>query len=131
MHLFKFPILVLTFVYVFVATDSLSQGMGKMDNPAYKAYFDSLRQMDYNYKLPIFGKGAYKRGYDIPYAWGVGAVYFTQTQEIAIDQVAIGFNGSELVDISNIIQFGPTIATTNAYTVRPRANAFKDLKLFL
>lgn len=112
-------ILFLLLIFFVGITTGRSQGMGKMDNPAYQAYFDSLKQMDYKYPLPILGKGAYKKGYDLPLAWGLSGVYFTQTQEITIDKISIGFNGSELIDISNIIKFGPTIATTNAYTIRP------------
>ncbi|WP_225444083.1 hypothetical protein [Echinicola arenosa] len=99
--------------------DAFSQGVGKSNNPAYKPYFDSLKKMDYPYALPILGKQAYKRGYDISYAYGISGVYFTQTQEISIESTSIGINGSEQVDLSNVIDFGPTIATTNAYTVRP------------
>lgn len=96
-----------------------SQGAQKVFNDTYDAYFDSLKQMDYAYALPILGKGAYKKGYDLPYAYGLSAIYFTQTQEININNTLIGFNGSEQVDVSDFIGFGPTIATTNAYTVRP------------
>lgn len=95
------------------------QGAQKVFNEEHDAYFDSLKNSEYPYSLPILGKGAYKRGYDLPYAYGLSAIYFTQTQEININQTLIGFNGSELVDVSNIIGFGPTIATTNALTVRP------------
>ncbi|ETN94195.1 hypothetical protein [Zhouia amylolytica] len=107
-----------------------AQGYGKSDNPAYKAYYDSIQQMEYDYTFPILGKQAYKRGYDIPFPWGVSAIYFTQKQEINITQTAIGFNGSNKVDISNFINFGPTIATTNAYTVRPDLWIFPFLNIY-
>jgi hypothetical protein len=75
--------------------------------------------MDYAYTFPLLGKQAYKRGYDLPLAWGASLIYFTQTQEININQTSVGFNGSEMVDVSNFINFAPTIAITNAYTFRP------------
>lgn len=120
----------ITIILFFVGFRAHSQGMGKMDNPAYQAYFDSLKTMDYKYPLPILGKSAYKKGYDLPLAWGFSGVYFTQTQQISIDRTLIGFNGSELVDVSNIIKFGPTIATTNAYTVRPDVWIFPFFNLY-
>ncbi|MFD2892189.1 hypothetical protein ACFS5J_09215 [Flavobacterium chuncheonense] len=98
---------------------SNAQGYGKSNNPAYQAYYDSIKTMDYNHTFPILGKKAYKRGYDVPYPWGISAVFFTQKQEINIKRTSIGFNGGDKVDLSNYINFGPTIATTNAYTVRP------------
>jgi hypothetical protein len=97
----------------------MGQGAQKIFNPIYEDYFDSLRKMDYPYTFPILGKKASKAGYDLPFAYGISGIFFTQRQEISIDQTLIGFNGSELVDVSNFIRFGPTIATTNAYTVRP------------
>ncbi|WP_026956837.1 hypothetical protein [Algoriphagus vanfongensis] len=98
---------------------SFGQGAQKVFNPIYQDYFDSLKQMDYPYALPILGKKASKAGYDLPYAWGASFIYFTQRQEITINSTMVGFGGSEMVDVSQFIKFGPTIATTNAYTVRP------------
>jgi hypothetical protein len=118
-------------VLVLVSVQSAhSQGMGKISNPAYQQYYDSLKQMDYNYPLPLLGKQAYKRGYDLPYAWGISGIYFTQRQEILIERTLIGFNGGPQVDVSDIIQFGPTIATTHAYTVRPDVWILPFLNLY-
>lgn len=104
---------------LFCSVAGFGQGMGMSDNPIYKPYYDSLKQMNYPYKLPILGKQAYKRGYDIQYAYGISGIYFTQRQDIDIQSIQIGFNGSQMVDLSNFIKFGPTVANTNAYTVRP------------
>ena len=112
-------IIVLLFCSFGNFSNTYGQGAQKVFNPVHDAYFDSLKNMDYNYTFPILGKGAAKRGYDLPYAWGVSAIYFTQKQEININSTSIGFNSSEMVDVSSLIKFGPTIATTNAYTVRP------------
>ena len=109
----------LMFLSLLVCVKGTSQGMGAADNPAYKVYFDSLKQMEYPYTFPLLGKKAYRRGYDLQYAWGISPVYFTQRQEIDITSIRIGINGSDMVDLSEFIVFGPTIASTNAYTVRP------------
>jgi hypothetical protein len=98
---------------------SNGQGYGKSSNPVYQAYYDSIKTMDYNHTFPILGKKAYKKGYDVPYPWGVSTVFFTQKQEINITRTSIGFNGGEKVDLSDYVNFGPTIGTTYAYTVRP------------
>ncbi len=111
-------IVALTIVLI-CPTQIFAQGAQKISNEIHDAYFDSLKNMDYPYTFPILGKGAAKRGYDLPYAWGVSGIYFTQKQEININSTSIGFNSSEMVDVSSLIKFGPTIATTNAYTVRP------------
>ncbi|WP_224489232.1 hypothetical protein [Robertkochia flava] len=106
--------------FLFLYTISLSaQGVLKFDNEAYQEYRDSITRMQYNYTFPIWGDKAYERGYDIPYPWGASFVFFTQRQEISIDRILLGINGGELVDFSDYIVFGPTIATTYAYTFRP------------
>ncbi|GMQ26747.1 hypothetical protein Aoki45_34300 [Algoriphagus sp. oki45] len=118
------PIPWINFLLIFIfssllSTHSKGQGAQKVFNPIYEDYFDSLRQMDYPYVFPILGAKAAKAGYDLPFAYGISGIYFTQRQEISIDQILIGFNDSEMADLSSLIKFGPTIATTNAYTVRP------------
>lgn len=120
MNWFKISSIILIFAVLWNAPESLrAQGITKSDNPYYKPYFDSLKNMDYPYALPILGKQAYKRGYDLPYAYGVSGIYFTQTQEIVIQSILLGFNGGQMADFSQLINFGPTIAATNAYTFRP------------
>ncbi len=110
----------LQFIFWLLAGQALhAQYAEKIINPFHDRYYDSLKKMDYPYTFPILGKGAYKRGYDIPFPWGISAVYFTQRQQIAITSTQIGVNGSEKVDLSDFIKFGPVIAQTNAYTVRP------------
>ncbi|MEP0710730.1 MAG: hypothetical protein ABJC55_02295, partial [Algoriphagus sp.] len=106
-------------ISIFSASKSYAQGAQKIFNPLYEEYFDSLKNMDYPYIFPILGAGAAKKGYDLPYAWGASAIYFTQQQQILIESTSVGFGGSDLVDISQFINFGPTIATTNAYSFRP------------
>jgi hypothetical protein len=86
--------------------------------------------MDYPYTLPFLGKGAYKRGYDLPHAYGLSVIYFTQTQEIDITSTQIGINGGPQADFGNFIEFGPTIATTNAVTFRPDIWVLPFLNLY-
>ncbi|MDN3204795.1 hypothetical protein [Algoriphagus sediminis] len=111
----------LFFILLLFTFQSICSGQGgqKVFNETHNRYFDSLKKADYPYALPILGKGAYKRGYDLPYAYGLSAIYFTQRQEINITSTQVGLNGGELIDVSQLIRFGPTIATTNAVTIRP------------
>lgn len=122
----------LFYLLLFVSSCSMAfaQGVNRNKNPAYTAYFDSLQTMNYDRTFPIFGAGAYERGFDIQKAFGASFVYFTQTQEITISQTSIGFNGGQMVDMSNFIEFGPTIATTHAYTFRPDVWVFPFLNVY-
>src|SRR5215218_1722115 len=88
-------------------------------NPFHQAYHDSLKKMNYPYTFPIWGKKAYKKGFDVPYPWGIGANYFWVKQEVKIDNIAVGLNDKAPVDFTDVIKFGKINATANAYTVRP------------
>jgi hypothetical protein len=114
----------------FSSNQAKAQGAQKVFNDIHDEYFDSLKKMDYPYTLPFLGKGAYQRGYDLPHAWGLSVIYFTQTQEINITNTQIGFNGSSQADFSDFIQFGPTIATTNAVSFRPDMWVFPFLNVY-
>lgn len=127
----NYPSLILYFIILSLTIENgYGQGAQKVFNETHDAYFDSLRNYDYPFALPFLGKGAYKQGYDLPYAYGLSAIYFTQTQQINITQISVGFNGSEQIDFSNVIGFGPTIATTHAYTVRPDIWVLPFLNLY-
>ncbi|GGZ16171.1 hypothetical protein GCM10007049_05550 [Echinicola pacifica] len=121
---------VVALAIVLLPLHSMGQGKDRSDIPAYKPYYDSLKSMDYPFTLPIWGKQAYKRGYDIPLAYGLSAIYFTQRQEILMEKILLGFNGSPQADFSDFIQFGPTIGTTNAYTFRPDIWVMPFLNLY-
>lgn len=106
-------------VFLTLPNKLIAQGAQKIFNPIYEEYFDSLKNSNYPYTFPVLGKKAYAAGYDLPYAWGASAIYFTQRQEITISKTLIGFNGGEQVDLSEFIRFGPVIANSNAFTMRP------------
>jgi hypothetical protein len=99
-------------------------------NPFHKAYRDSLKAMNYPYTFPIFGKKAYKKGFDVPYPWGGGVNYFWAKQEITISHLAVGFNDRPPVDLSNVVTFGKTTSTANAYTIRPDLFVFPFLSIY-
>ncbi|MGC3947790.1 MAG: hypothetical protein QM762_25340 [Chryseolinea sp.] len=94
-------------------------GANKVVNPFHEAYHDSLKSMNYNRTFPLLGKKAYKKGFDIPYPWGVGLAYFALHQRILIKSTNISFNGGAPIDLSGIIEFGDVQNVTNTYSVRP------------
>jgi hypothetical protein len=126
----RIRITILLLIISFSASKVVAQGAQKVFNDYHDQYFDSLKKMDYPYVFPILGKGAYSRGYDLPHAYGLSVIYFTQTQEINITETKIGINGSPQADFSQLIQFGPTIATTNAVSFRPDMWVFPFLNVY-
>ena len=111
-----------TLVLVFLVAASFrgfSQYSEYNRNPFHEAYNDSLKKMNYPYTFPLWAKKGYKKGFDIPYPWGIGVNYFWARQEVNISNIAVGFNGKAPVDLTDVIKFGKIQATANAYTVRP------------
>lgn len=106
-------------ILITLSTTAVAQYSEYTKNPFHEKYHDSLKKMNYPYTFPLWGKKAYKKGFDIPFPWGIGANYFWAKQEIKIENVAIGLNDKPPVDFSNVIKFGKINATANAYTVRP------------
>jgi hypothetical protein len=98
---------------------AMAQYSDYLKNPFHKAYHDSLKKMDYPYTFPLWGKKAYKKGFDIPFPWGIGANYYWTRQEVKIENISVGFNDKAPVDLSDVLEFGKVEATANAYTIRP------------
>ncbi len=94
-------------------------GADKQINPYHKHYADSLKSMDYKPIFPLLGRKAYKRGYDIPLPYGVSLTYFYMKQNIDISSTKISINGQEPMDLSDMLQYGDVMNTTNVLTFRP------------
>lgn len=82
-----------------------------------QAYIDSLKNMEYNYVFPIWGKKAYERGFDVPYPAGVMVNTLFGSQEMVIENLMIGANGGGKVPF-DFVQFGEVKAGLNTVNVR-------------
>lgn len=91
----------------------------KSFNPYHKQYHDSLQRMNYPYQLPLLAKKAYRKGFDIPFPLAVGVAYFAQKQRVKISSTQIGFNDSQPVDLTGVVEFGSIINNSNALSFRP------------
>jgi hypothetical protein len=83
--------LILPVLLLFTALDLYGQYSNKITSKKYTSYVDSLKQMDYNALLPIFGKQAYKAGFDVPFPAGISLNYFWQEQNVIISGLEVGF----------------------------------------
>ncbi len=91
---------------------------------------DSLKSSEYPYTLPILGKKAAKAGYTLPLSAGFSAQYIWQESELTIDNLQVGFNNSELVNLDGIISFNKAIAKSNGINVRPDIWIFPFLNVY-
>ncbi len=68
--------------------------------------------------FPIWGNKLSERGIKFPLPFGVGINYAYINQPIEITRIAVGVNDSELVDLSDLIQFGDISSTVHAFNAR-------------
>ncbi len=125
------PKIIFLIIAIFTSFTALAQPAGdKQINPYHQRYADSLKNMDYHSLFPLWGAKAYKKGFDIPLAYGVGMNYFYMRQRIAITNTQIGFNGDKPIDLSNTITYGDVMNTTNVLTFRPDLWIFPFLNVY-
>lgn len=96
----------------------------------YEAEIDSLKKTEYPYSLPILGKQAAAKGYNLPYSAGIGAQYFWQQSDIIINNLKVGFNNGEMYEMDDVIRFDKAVATVGAVTVRPDFWLFPFLDVY-
>ncbi|MBN9299480.1 MAG: hypothetical protein J0I41_20940 [Filimonas sp.] len=99
-----------------------------------KAYFDSLRKMNYNYVLPAWGKRVYKKGFDIPYPLGIMVNYFYGKQNILISNMSIGISTPDKtlppVNVDNFVKFKSVQAIAQNVNIRADAYVLPFLNVY-
>ncbi|ULQ51177.1 hypothetical protein [Flavihumibacter fluvii] len=91
---------------------------------------DSIKQSEYPYSLPIWGKQATKAGYSLPYSAGVSVQYFWQESDLIIDNLKVGFNNGPMYELDGLVRFDKAVATASAFTVRPDVWLFPFLDVY-
>lgn len=88
----------------------------------HEAYTDSLKHVKYDYIFPVFGQGAYSKGFDIPYPAGIMGNYIWLDQGLLITDLQLGITTDD-VDIPltpvDFIQFGDNKNTSYSINIRP------------
>jgi hypothetical protein len=92
----------------------------------HQAYYDSLKNMKYDRVFPLLGANVYKRGFDIPFPFGIMINSFYGRQAINITNVNIGIKGPNNslgpANLDNIITFSDVNA--QLYNVNLRADVY-------
>jgi hypothetical protein len=132
MRCFKDLVILLVFVCS-TANVSGQQYSSTRVKDKYKAYTDSLKQVEYNYVFPIWGQQAYSKGFDIPYPAGLMGNYMWMRQGIVIDNLQLGVK-TDNVDIPltpvDFIEFGDNLNTSYSVNVRPDLWIFPFLNVY-
>lgn len=80
--------------------------------------------------FPLLGKAAAARGIKMQLPFGVGLNYAFADQAIDITKIAVGVNGSEPVDLSDVIVFDDLRSQVHAMNVRADMWLFPFLNLY-
>ncbi len=122
-----------TFSLFLMVQQTQAQYSSKKVKKKYSSYEDSLKQIKYNYIFPIWGQGAYKKGFDIPYPIGVMGNFMWLKQGIIIDNLQLGIK-TDNQDIPltpvDFIGFGDNINTSYTVNVRPDIWIFPFLDVY-
>jgi hypothetical protein len=95
-----------------------------------EALKDSIEKQEYPYSLPIWGKKAAAKGYQLPYSAGIGINYLWQESDLVIDDLMVGFNGGEMQSLDEIIRFNDATASASGLNIRPDIWLFPFLNVY-
>lgn len=93
-------------------------------------YTDSLKKTEYPYVLPIWGAKAVKKGFDLPYSAGISINALFQTSDLVLENLKVGFNNKEKIDLDGIVRFNKAQASTSSVSFRPDFWLFPFLNIY-
>lgn len=118
---------------IFLGFSSTILGQVYTNKPVGKkneALVDSLKKTEWPYVLPIMGKKAAARGFNLPFPAGISSQYFWQQSDLIIENLKVGFNYGEMYELDEVIRFDKAVATAGAITVRPDIWLFPFLDVY-
>ena len=121
------------FGWILIASLNLVQGQifsNKEVGKKNERVIDSLKAAEYPYALPIWGDKATGMGFNLPYSAGLSVQYFSQESDLIIENLMIGFNGSTMYNVDELVRFNKAQATASAVTVRPDIWLFPFLNIY-
>lgn len=127
----KTIMLLITCAFISAASTARAQaGAGMRLGNKFDAYVDSIKNSDYRWKFPIWGKKVTKRGFDLQYPVGIMANGYFGSQKITISDLKVGFNDMEPVPL-DFVKFGETKASIQTITMRADLWVFPFVDLYL
>lgn len=122
MNLIKRSTLLIVVILLLTPHLAKAQYSTKRIKSKYETYTDSLKQVKYDHVFPIFGQGAYSKGFDIPYPAGVMGNYIWLDQGLIITDLQLGIKTDDLdIPLTDVdfIEFGDNRNTSYVVNFRP------------
>lgn len=102
----------------------------KVVGKKHQEYLDSMKNSEYPYVLPILGKKAHQKGFNLPYSAGLSLNFLTQKSDIIIDNLSVGFNNGEMYDLGNVVRFNSAVSKGSGLNLRPDIWLFPFLNVY-
>jgi len=119
----------LTCFFLFVSAYSQVY-TNKVVGKKHDALKDSIEKIDYPYSLPILGKKAAAKGYQLPLSAGISVNYLWQESDLIISDLMVGFNNGEMHELDDMIRFTDATSTAHAVNFRPDIWLFPFLNVY-
>ncbi|MCU0361324.1 MAG: hypothetical protein MUF75_11525 [Bacteroidia bacterium] len=120
----------LIFLFGFIPKNKAQVYTNKPVGKKNTEFVDSLKNTEYPFVLPIWGAKAVKKGFDLPYSVGLSINSLFQTSELVLDNLQVGFNNKEKIDLDGIVRFNKAEATTSSVSFRPDFWLFPFLNVY-
>lgn len=121
----------LIFFFVLFSFTSFAQyTTDKVVSEKNQPYLDSMKNAEYPYLLPIWGKKATQKGFKLQLPAGVNLNYLGQKSDVLINNLQVGFNNGPTYNLDEIIRFNSATATTNGLNFRPDIWLFPFLNVY-
>jgi hypothetical protein len=121
----------LVFLFMLISTAGFSQiYTNKVVGKNNAALLDSLKVEEYPYSLPIWGKKATQKGFQLPYSAGLSVNYFWQKSDLTIKNLEVGFNNGPMYNLDEIVRFNDATAEGYAVSIRPDIWLFPFLNVY-
>lgn len=111
---------------------TFAQVSPKIISEKFRAFRDSIQEVDYSYVLPIMGDKARKAGVDLQKPTGVMLGYFMQNQDLELSNLEVGLcDGCGMAEIDDFTDFEYINTKNTVYTFRPDVWLFPFFNVYL
>ena len=129
-----FKILALSITFIMLGNAVMAQYSTKKVSKKHQEYTDSLKNLEYDRIMPVWGAGAYKQGFDIPYPVGFSLTYIMLDQGLDITNMQLGITTDRkdipLTNVDEFIKFGDNTNLSHSVSFRPDVWIFPFLNVY-
>jgi len=128
------PLIITLTFSLLLGTITNAQYSSRKIKSKHQQYTDSLKAIEYDRILPVWGAAVYKKGFDIPYPVGIMGNFLWMDQGLLIDNFQLGIKTDKkdipLTPAEGLIGFGDNRNTSYSVNIRPDIWVFPFLNVY-